>query len=96
MLFRSRLLGTPWSELLREAVSMKRSQELSWSQVLMAANAPMLLKASMVDGNPASGVMAAGQVTGVIEDLPSCKELIDRIVAQAGEVLRGFEKAGGA
>lgn len=89
-----KLLGTPWSQLLREAISMKRSQELSWSQVLMAANAPMLLKASMVDGNTASGVMAAGQVTGVIGDLPSCKELIDRIVAEAGAVLRGFERAG--
>lgn len=86
-----RLLGTPWRDLLREAFSMKRSQNLDWSQVLMAANAPMLLKASMVDGNIASGVMAAGQVTGLIEDLPSCKELIDRIVAEADTVLRSFE-----
>jgi NAD(P)H-dependent flavin oxidoreductase YrpB (nitropropane dioxygenase family) len=35
--------------------------------------------------------MAAGQVTGLIEDLPSCKELIDRIVAEADTVLRSFE-----
>ncbi len=86
-----RLLGTPWRDLIREAFSMKRSQELDWSQVLMAANAPMLLKASMVDGNIASGVMAGGQVTGLIEDLPSCKELIDRIVREADTVLRTFE-----
>ena len=52
-----KMLGTPWTQLLREAISMKRSQELSWSQVVMAANAPMLLKASMVDGDVASGVM---------------------------------------
>ena len=70
---------------------MKRSQDLSYSQVLMAANAPMLLKASMVDGNTDSGVMAGGQVTGLIEDLPSCKELIDRIVREADRVLRTFE-----
>jgi NAD(P)H-dependent flavin oxidoreductase YrpB (nitropropane dioxygenase family) len=82
-----RVLGTPWRQLLREAISMKRSQELSWSQVVMAANAPMLLRASMVEGNVDSGVMAGGQVTGVIEDLPSCKELVDRIVAQAEQVL---------
>ena len=86
-----RMLGTPWRDLLREAFSMKRSQELSYSQVLMAANAPMLLKASMVDGNTDSGVMAGGQVTGLIEDLPSCKELIDRIVHEADRVLRTFE-----
>src|SRR5687767_7222629 len=77
-----RMLGTPWRELLREAISMKRSQELSWSQVVMAANAPMLLRASMVEGNAASGVMAGGQVTGLCEDLPSCAELIERIVRE--------------
>jgi NAD(P)H-dependent flavin oxidoreductase YrpB (nitropropane dioxygenase family) len=86
-----RLLGTPWRDLLREAVSMHRSQELSWSQVLLAANAPLLLKASMVDGNTDAGVMAAGQVTGLIEDLPSCKQLVERIIVQAEAVLRGFE-----
>lgn len=89
-----RMLGTPWRDLLREAASMKRSQELSWSQVLMAANAPMLLRASMVEGNLDSGVMAGGQVTGLCEDLPSCQELIGRIVAEADRVLRGFEATG--
>ena len=82
------------SSLLREAISMKRSQELSWSQVVMAANAPMLLRASMVEGNVDSGVMAGGQVTGLIEDLPSCAELIERIVREADEVLAGFAGAG--
>jgi NAD(P)H-dependent flavin oxidoreductase YrpB (nitropropane dioxygenase family) len=85
-----RMLGTPWRQLIREAISMKRSQELSWSQVVMAANAPMLLRASMVDGDVASGVMAGGQVTGLIEDLPSCAELIERIVREADEILRRF------
>lgn len=88
-----KMLGTPWTQLIREALSMKRSQELSWSQVVMAANSPMLLKASMVDGDVESGVMAGGQVTGLIEDLPSCAELIERIVRQASEILTGFESA---
>jgi NAD(P)H-dependent flavin oxidoreductase YrpB (nitropropane dioxygenase family) len=88
-----KMLGTPWLQLLREAISMKRSQELTWSQVVMAANAPMLLRASMVEGDVASGVMAGGQVTGLIEDLPSCAELIERIVREASEILAGFEAA---
>ena len=33
----------------------------------MAANAPMLIKASMVDGNPEVGVLPTGQVAGVVE-----------------------------
>ena len=32
-----------------------------------------------------------GQVVGVIDELPSCAELIGRIVAEAESVLRGFE-----
>jgi NAD(P)H-dependent flavin oxidoreductase YrpB (nitropropane dioxygenase family) len=47
----------------------------------------MLLKAAMVDGRPDLGVMASGQVVGVIDDLPSCQELIDRIVAEASKTL---------
>jgi NAD(P)H-dependent flavin oxidoreductase YrpB (nitropropane dioxygenase family) len=27
--------------------------------------------------------MSSGQVTGLIEDLPSCAELIDRVMAEA-------------
>ena len=82
-----KLSGTPWRQLLQEGLAMRKSQELSWSQVVMAANTPMLLKAAMVDGRPDLGVMSTGQVVGLIEDLPSCAELIDRIVAEASAVL---------
>ena len=66
---------------------MRTSMDLTWSQMIMAANTPMLLKAALVDGNVDSGVMASGQVVGVIDDLPSCAELIDRIMADADRVL---------
>lgn len=82
-----RMSGTPWRDLLREALAMRRNQELSWSQTLLAANTPMLLHASMVKGDLRSGVMAGGQVAGLIDDLPSCRELIARILAEAEAVL---------
>ncbi|MCZ7526934.1 MAG: nitronate monooxygenase [Acidimicrobiia bacterium] len=82
-----RLTGTSWRALLREARGLRRTQELSWSQVVMAANAPMLLKAAMVDGRPDLGVLASGQVVGVIDDLPTVAELIGRIVTEAEAVL---------
>ena len=82
-----RLSGTPWSGIVREGLAMKRSQELSWSQVVMAANTPMLLKAAMVDGRPELGVMASGQVVGLIEELPTVAELIARIMKEAEDVL---------
>ena len=62
---------------------MRRDGRLSWAQVLMAANTPMLLRAAMVDGRPDLGLMSSGQVAGLIEDLPSCAELIERVMADA-------------
>ena len=82
-----KLSGTPWRQVVQEGVAMKRNAELSWSQTLMAANTPMLLKAAMVDGRPDLGVMASGQVVGLLDDLPSCDELLSRIVAEATDVL---------
>ena len=43
----------------------------------MAANAPMLIKATMVDGKPEVGILPTGQVTGVIDELPTVAELLD-------------------
>jgi NAD(P)H-dependent flavin oxidoreductase YrpB (nitropropane dioxygenase family) len=90
-----KLSGLSWLALVRQGQAMRRSTDLSWSQVLMAANTPMLLKAAMVDGRPDLGVMAAGQVVGLIEDLPSCAELINRIMAEACESLARIGKARG-
>ena len=81
------LSHTSWPELLREGRAMRRSSGLSWAQVLMAANTPMLLRAAMVEGRPDLGLMSSGQVAGLLDDLPSCAELIGRIVAEAGERL---------
>ena len=82
-----RLSGTPWRDIVAEGLAMRRAQDLTWSQVVMAANTPMLLKAAMVDGRPDLGVMSSGQVVGVIDDLPSCAELVERIMAEADKTL---------
>ena len=62
---------------------MRRGTGLTWRQVLMAANTPVLLRATMAEGRPEAGLMPSGQVAGLIDDLPSCAELIARIVAEA-------------
>ncbi|MCF3143599.1 NAD(P)H-dependent flavin oxidoreductase [Streptomyces platensis] len=85
-----KLSGLSWAQMVRDGLAMKHGKELSWSQVLLAANTPMLLKASMVEGRTDLGVMASGQVAGVIEDLPSCAELVDRIMAEARRTLAGL------
>ncbi len=80
--------GISFADLFREGRAMRKRQELTWSQVVMAANTPMLLKAAMVDGRPDLGVMSGGQVVGVIEDLPTVEDLLERIMAEAEAVLR--------
>ncbi|NBE97492.1 nitronate monooxygenase, partial [Nonomuraea sp. KC401] len=82
-----RLSGLSWAELIREGRRMRRGRELTWAQVLQAANTPVLLRAAMVDGRADLGVMASGQVVGVIGDLPSCRELVERIMAEAETAL---------
>ncbi|MCL6667182.1 MULTISPECIES: NAD(P)H-dependent flavin oxidoreductase [Streptomyces] len=78
-----RLSGLTWRRMVRDGLALKHGKELSWSQVLLAANTPMLLRSAMVDGRTDLGVMAAGQVAGVIDDLPSCAELVERIMKEA-------------
>lgn len=83
-----KMSGMTWPSMVRDGLAMRHGKELTWSQVLMAANTPMLLKAGLVEGNTDAGVLASGQVTGIIEDLPTCAELIERIVSDAVEHLR--------
>ncbi|WP_327258462.1 NAD(P)H-dependent flavin oxidoreductase [Streptomyces sp. NBC_01240] len=82
--------GLGWTRMIRDGLAMRHGKELTWSQVLLAANTPMLLKASMVEGRTDLGVMASGQVAGLIDDLPSCAELVDRVLAEADATLRGL------
>ncbi|MYW66361.1 nitronate monooxygenase [Streptomyces sp. SID8379] len=82
-----KLSGLTWSQMVRDGLAMKHGKDLTWSQVLLAANTPMLLKASMVEGRTDLGVMASGQVAGLIEDLPSCEELVGRVMTEARHVL---------
>ena len=82
--------GTSLADLVREGLAMKRNQDLTWSQVALAANAPMLIKATMVDGKPEVGILPTGQVTGVIDELPTVAGLLERIESEATAVLKGL------
>ncbi|MSO58660.1 MAG: nitronate monooxygenase [Thermoleophilia bacterium] len=73
--------------LLREARAMRANQDLPLAQLLMAANAPMMTRASMVEGRADVGILPTGQVVGLIDELPSVAELIDRIIEEADTTL---------
>jgi NAD(P)H-dependent flavin oxidoreductase YrpB (nitropropane dioxygenase family) len=79
--------STTWRALIAEGMAMKKGNELTWPQVLMAANAPIMTKAALVDGRTDVGVLPTGQVVGVLEALPTVADIIDGMVAEAGTVL---------
>ncbi|MDQ0962566.1 NAD(P)H-dependent flavin oxidoreductase YrpB (nitropropane dioxygenase family) [Streptomyces sp. B4I13] len=89
-----RLSGLTWRQMVRDGLALRHGRDLAWSQVLLAANTPMLLRSAMVEGRPEAGVMAAGQVAGVIDDLPSCAELVERIMKEALDVLTALDRLG--
>jgi NAD(P)H-dependent flavin oxidoreductase YrpB (nitropropane dioxygenase family) len=43
----------------------------------------------MLDGDMEAGAWSCGMVAGLIHDIPSVKELIDRIMAEADRIIRG-------
>lgn len=82
-----RLTGQPLAASLREGLAMRREGRASWSEVLNAANAPLLTRAALVDGRVDAGVLPTGQVTGVLTDLPNAADLIDGIITDATKTL---------
>jgi len=82
-----RRTGTSIPALVREGRALKEGNELSWAQVVMAANAPMMTRAALVEGRTDSGILPTGQVVGGIDELPSVAELMSRIICRANETL---------
>jgi NAD(P)H-dependent flavin oxidoreductase YrpB (nitropropane dioxygenase family) len=81
------LTKTSFGDFIKEGLAMRQSRELTWSQLAMAANAPMLTRASMVDGKLEVGILPTGQVVGAIDQLPSVAEVLEDIMTEAGETL---------
>lgn len=90
-----KLSGASIGDLLSAALSMRRNEKLTRSQMIMAANAPILIKRAMVEGVPSEGVLPSGQVTGLIDDRPSCEELLSRIAGEAEEAMARLQACAG-
>ena len=82
--------GASIGSLLREGRAMKEGNELTWAQVVMAANAPVMTKAALVQGRTDVGVLPTGQVVGVLNELPAVAGIVEQIMAEANGVLWGW------
>lgn len=83
--------GMSTSHMIKTFISAAKDDPSAMSQVVMAANQPVLLQRSMVEGFPAEGILPSGQVAATIDNLPSCAELIDSIVHEAEQCLERLQ-----
>jgi len=69
------------------ATERERGAELAFEDIVeqVAGVYPRI----MIDGEMDAGAWSCGMVTGLIHDIPTCQELIDRIMAEAEEIIRG-------
>jgi NAD(P)H-dependent flavin oxidoreductase YrpB (nitropropane dioxygenase family) len=81
------LTGASMIDMMKSAKGMVGHGSDSFAQALMGATAPVFIQRATVEGKPDEGVMATGQVAGRLTDLPSCEELISRIVTEAEDAL---------
>ena len=59
------------------------AREMPLAQAMLSAAAPMLIQKAIVHGDIEHGAMATGVVGGRITEIPTCQELVDRIMAEA-------------
>ncbi len=85
-----KLSGASIPELLRSAFALQQHEKLTRSQMLMAANAPILARKAMQEGDPVEGYLPSGSVAGVIDDRPTCAELVERIMEEAERALKAL------
>ena len=86
--------GASWMDFIKSARGMTAHGAMPLKQAMMAATMPMLIQKAVVEGDIEQGVMATGVVGGRIGEIPTCQELVDRIVAEAHERLAALAAMG--
>lgn len=84
--------GMSTAQLIGTGLRALKADSATASQVLMSANAPIVIQRAMVEGHPEEGVLPSGQVAAVINELPTVAALIEQIMAQAGERAAALEQ----
>jgi NAD(P)H-dependent flavin oxidoreductase YrpB (nitropropane dioxygenase family) len=82
-----KITGVGVGDMLASARRLSHGSDGGYGRAVMAAIAPALFQQSMVAGLPEEGLIATGQIAGRLGDLPSCAELVERIIREARERL---------
>ncbi|MFC1893206.1 NAD(P)H-dependent flavin oxidoreductase [Chloroflexota bacterium] len=73
----------PFWKVLLSGLKMKQADKVSWGDLGYIPSGWKKLREGILDGNVDWGWVPSGQVCGRITDIPTCKELIETIVADA-------------
>ncbi len=80
--------GMSFGEMLKVRKEMKK---VGMPTFQLLAGYPMG-KRCVVQGAEEKAILPTGQVVGRISDIPTCEEVIDRIIAEARETLKGLHR----
>jgi len=83
----SKEFGVPAWKILRSGMAVKEAYEVEFSKLGYAYFGGNRIRDALVNGNEEMGFMPCGQVCGRITDIPTVKELMERIAAEAEEIL---------
>lgn len=89
-----RITGQSFKQLIATGLRATGSGRLTRSQALLAAIAPVLVRRALREGRAEEGILPTGQVTGVIDDRPSCRDLVERIMNEAETALEELNRGG--
>ncbi len=88
-----RRLNISTYEIILNGLRMRRAEEsLSIFAQARLATAALRARKAIQDGDEEQGLLPAGQCCGGIGDVPTCKELVERIVIEAEETLKALGK----
>jgi nitronate monooxygenase len=84
----SRLLK---NKVVEEALALEQSRPATYADLYPLIGAPHWMKAAET-GDVDGGAFPAGMVVGLIDDLPSCAELIGSIMQEAQAIVSGLQQ----
>jgi enoyl-[acyl-carrier protein] reductase II len=80
-----RMVDVPFFKLFLGGLKQRGVQDLARQALGISG-----LKIAIDNGDLETGVLPIGQAIGLIKDLPTCREVIERTVAEAQEVVEGL------
>ena len=78
-----------WKVLL-SGMRMKKAYQIPAGQLGNAAAGNLRIKKALVEADLEWGFMPCGQVCGRIDDIPTCQELIQRIMQETDDIISGI------